>query len=68
MLRLRKGKKELARFKSLYEFADMESLISEIYGPHNLQAVQSQIRKCAFGMAISGAKVRLGRGYIIEQC
>jgi len=68
MLRLRKGKKEVARFNSMFEFADMEALIIEHFGQRNLEAVQTFARRSAFGMAIKGSKARLGNGYIVENC
>ena len=68
MLHLRKGKKEIAKFDSMYDFANMTDLIINHFGEGNLRAVQNCACRNAFGMAIRGAKLRLGNGYIIEAC
>ena len=68
MLHLRKGKKEIIRFESLYEFADRDDMIKSLFGPENADKIQRFVRQNAFAMAISGARLRLGGGYIIEKC
>ena len=68
MLHLRKGRTEIVKFESLYNFADMDELIEKLFGKANTKSVQDFARKNAFAMAISGAKLRLGNGFIIEKC
>lgn len=68
MLHLRKGKKEIARFKTTYEFAENTDLIAGLFGKQNLETIQTIAIGNAFAMAIYGTKLRLGNGYIIEKC
>ena len=68
MLHLRKGKKEISRFKTLYDFADEVELITKLFGERNLEKIQRFACQNAFTIAIAGAKLRLGNGYIIEKC
>ena len=68
MLHLRKGKKEIVKFETLYDFADQEKLIAEHFGTGNVQRVQRIACQNAFALAISGAKLKMGGGYIIEKC
>lgn len=66
MLQLRKGKKIITTFASTYDLADDEKLLTELFGEENLEQIQYVLRMNAFAMCITGAKLRLGNGYIVE--
>ena len=66
MLRLRKGKKVLATYKSSADFADDIETLTKYFPQTVHKSIQYALRKNIFGFAIKGTSMRLGNGYIFE--
>ena len=66
MLRLRKGKKVLATYKSSADFADDIETLTKYFPQKLHKSIQYALRQNMFGFAIKGASMRLGNGYIFE--
>ena len=62
----RKGKKEIATYKSAYEFADDYETLSKVFPENIIPRVQQSARQNAFGLCIIGSKMSFGQGYVLE--
>ncbi len=65
-LRLRKGKKVLATYKSSADFAEDTVTLEKYFTPAIIPQIQNAMMKNLFGFAIRGAKMNLGNGFVFE--
>ncbi len=65
-LRLRKGKKILATYKSSADFAEDKATLEKYFAPVVIPKIQDAMMKNLFGFAIRGAKMNLGNGFVFE--
>lgn len=68
MLKLRKGKKIYKQYETTFDAADDIEMLGKIYDGNEqyIKNAQRQLRQNCITMAIIGAQIRFGKGWILE--